>query len=414
MNHQHRLQQELDALWAATKRAGLTKRIGFSDASKPRLSTTEPDEMPDRVGFHRGDRVSVAVWPGRTLAHAAATLVHEVAHHLLPRAPEAPIHGPAFARLLAKLAEARWGIGIAFEGPGWRDMQAALVEKLSNRFAGYSEALRDDIERDRVVERCRKLLAMATHDRADPNEAARAAHHAQRLMEAHAIKEIVLGDSDAVEDPAAGVIGRRVHIHHTGIVPTWLVRLINTVCHVNRVAMCYRHGRYVGRATFTGYGQEADLGRVAQMVAWLLPEVDRLWAEESRRPDRPRGRAYATGFRVGVVRTISDRLWAARREEAEAAKERARKEDAAVAEALQRVQDEVGFDRTEQPYALAKVERGLERLQSRERAAYDYVNRVVKPRGGRRSSEADGTGYQRGREAGARARLQGGRHALTG
>ena len=100
---------------------------------------------------------------------------------------------------------------------------------------------RDDLER--VLERVRRLLALAEDPAASEHEATLAFERAQRLMHRHAIREWMLEEADG---RTARIVERRVVVDRGDPTNRYKVSLADIVARANR---CTRFTRSVPRAT---------------------------------------------------------------------------------------------------------------------------------------------------------------------
>lgn len=170
----------------------------------------------------------------------------------------------------------------------------------------------DDL--DRVLERVRRLLALAEDPAASENEATLAFERAQRLMHRHAIREWMLEESDG---RTARIVERRVLFDRGDPTNRYKVSLADIVARANRCRTFYsfrtaRNHRSVFRSV-TFCGVESDV-RMAEML-WTSMELRRAlgWRrslnEYSRETGyRPFPARWRNGYYVAFQERIEERL----------------------------------------------------------------------------------------------------------
>lgn len=189
----------------------------------------------------------------------------------------------------------------------------------------------------KVVDRIRKLLAVAAGSGASKNEVETAARLAQELMQEHKLSELDVGkevaaDGSAIVDLPAG---------KDGFMATWRFALVTAVA---RAFFCEALGLRVGRARKVRIiGRRDDAEVVLEVTAFLVKEIERLTDEfgqslndahlsierllEESTPSEQR-RAYRAGLAFGVASTLEEqaRKWRAASEKALAIYRRGREE----------------------------------------------------------------------------------------
>jgi hypothetical protein len=265
---------------------------------------------------------------------------------------------------------------------------------------------------ERIIEKLKKLLALATSD--NIHEAAAAAAKAQELIERYRIDRALLeGDEKetrAGDDPIATTV---LHRFNGSRVMTWILNLAISLGEQNAVAVYYSNAY---PATIEGAGTERDLATVAYMVQYLIREVERLLKDAVKLHRRehgfPPGRTWANSFRNGAVATIADRLARAKEETRrklleEAAKPVAEKyREAIEAHDMDRLLELDSKPKTEPSYALARVEAAIARVEEQAERVDDWVKQNLRLRTGTsRSWGVDRDGYAAGRKAGERVNL---------
>lgn len=169
---------------------------------------------------------------------------------------------------------------------------------------------------ERILERVRRLLAIAHDEAASPNEQMIALERAQRLIDRHAIEqwELERGDPGRREP----VTERRIPME-----PSPVNRLMNellaTVAHANRCRSSYewykaRNGRPVIESV-TLYGTRADIENAETI--WTGMETSRalMWRIHARRtPNAKENAAFRDGYYNGFAHEIARRYAALERD----------------------------------------------------------------------------------------------------
>lgn len=171
---------------------------------------------------------------------------------------------------------------------------------------------RDDLER--VLERVRRLLALAEDPAASENEATLAFERAQRLMHHHAIRKWMLEESDG---RTARIVERRVVFDRGDPTNRYKVSLADIVARANRCRTFYsfrtarNHRSVIRSVTFCGI--ESDV-RMTETL-WTSMELRRAlgWRrslnEHSRETGyRPSPARWRNGYYVAFQERIEERL----------------------------------------------------------------------------------------------------------
>jgi hypothetical protein len=247
---------------------------------------------------------------------------------------------------------------------------------------------------DKIVDRVRKLLELASSD--NPNEAENAAKQAQLLMTKHNISQAMLqvqaADEETEESPEEGVL----HRHSASTMPQWKINLGACMARVNQCEILIN-----GNALLI-VGRPADADTVRYLLSYVCEQVDTFTQRERRLLGAP-GRTYLNNFRLGMVERVNARLREAQKEA-----RATMKQEAAAG-------DDMGTGT-----ALVVVNKALARIDARAKAASDSISaRQELPKGhpdkigsGRSRGRAsfDAEGRQSGRRAGDKIDL-GGRSA---
>lgn len=170
------------------------------------------------------------------------------------------------------------------------------------------------MDTERVMERVRRLLAIANDPAASDNEQRIALEQAQRLMNKHAIEEWQLEeDHDNVE-----IIKRKIRLD-TNPCNLDMAKLANIVARGNRCRATYGcrragNGRDVVNAIWI-YGIRADVDKTESI--WTAMETSRavMWRERARTTPRAKANAaWRNGYYRGFQEEIAHRYEILQRE----------------------------------------------------------------------------------------------------
>lgn len=237
-----------------------------------------------------------------------------------------------------------------------------------------------------IIEKIRKLLAVAGDKGASLSEASTAAALAQKLMTRHAINEEMLADRSESFGEAAIDVG-------PGPMPTWKIVLASGIALVNGAKAAIESNRYHHSVHI--YGTPDAIEACSVIFAWLSSEIERLLLATKKTPVGLFGsRSFWTSFRMGCASTISQRLMEAQRAE----------EDAVRGEAAS---THAGST------ALARVETAIQSLHARTARIEKWLEETgPKMKTVSRKTRSCGLGYAAGRAAGANASLRPDRGSL--
>ena len=269
----------------------------------------------------------------------------------------------------------------------------------------------EDEDKSKIIDKVRKLLALAS-DNDSIEESAAAAAKAQALMEKHSILDAMVAGERQDADPTI----TSIIIWSGGKVPTWVLQLSMGLAEVNRCKVWYHAGRR--SKGYNGYikaaGTAESLEKMSVLLDWLISETNRLYVED--KPDvfdRSHGKRWANAFRLGASSTIVARLKeAAKQARLEMQQGGPSSEEYRIAletadiETLMRL-DAQRINRT--VYLPAQVQSAIIRLDNEVKIVHAWVAKNLKlnkgtPRNYQGSYEA---GYRSGRKAGERANLHG-------
>jgi len=163
--------------------------------------------------------------------------------------------------------------------------------------------------RDTVVDKIRKLLALASST--NVHEAAAAAARAQQLMMEH---KLAAHELDTVGEDEAATVGRMSMVEDSSVLHAWKGELIGSLA---RYGFCkaiqspVRGADGEKRIRLTIVGTSDDANTVVYLYGYLMNEIKRLCAAEAK----GRGVEFANAFKRGAVRAIALRLKELRKEQ---------------------------------------------------------------------------------------------------
>lgn len=176
------------------------------------------------------------------------------------------------------------------------------------------------MNRDQLLDRVRKLLALADQGRNNSvAEAASAAALAQRLLLEN---QLSVADVETINplgtaaDPIVEIEGDRAD---EGRLPLWLACLMHGIATANDcTTIRWRGGTGYNRITVIGPKSTVD--GIVYLYQYLAKEIERLRQARgtARGPlgvARPRGRSWHASFRIGAVNEVCARLKTARRDQ---------------------------------------------------------------------------------------------------
>jgi hypothetical protein len=188
----------------------------------------------------------------------------------------------------------------------------------------------------KIIDRIRKLLAVASNSGASPQEVETAAKLAHEMMLEHKLSELDVGeaattDGSAIVDLPAG---------KEGFMATWRFALVTNVA---RAFFCEAIGLRVGRSRKVRIiGRRDDAQVVLEVTAFLVKEIERLTEDYARLPEEiflietisegtsaaDRKKAYRAGLAFGVSSTLEEQAsrWRASSERALVAYRKSREE----------------------------------------------------------------------------------------
>lgn len=148
-------------------------------------------------------------------------------------------------------------------------------------------------ERERLLERVRKLFAMAQQSDASPHEAEIALRRCQSLMSKYGISEADLHTSEFGN--AEFTKGRTI--------PSHVKFLASAVARLHDVLFVRGDA---GFAEFRGFDVDAKVARMT--LEYLIDAVERALANRKRAGDFPAGRSSAYDYRLGFATQVSKRV----------------------------------------------------------------------------------------------------------
>jgi len=153
--------------------------------------------------------------------------------------------------------------------------------------------LQEGAERERLLDRVRKLSAMAQQSDASPHEAEIALRRCQSLMSKYGISEADLHTSEF--GSAEFTKGRTI--------PSHVKFLASAVARLHDVLFVRGDG---GFAEFRGFDVDAKVARLT--LEYLIDAVERALAGRKRAGDFPAGRSAAYDYRLGFATQVSKRV----------------------------------------------------------------------------------------------------------
>lgn len=239
-----------------------------------------------------------------------------------------------------------------------------------------------------IVDKIKNLLDLSRNNNS-PEEAALAATRAQELMFKYQIQESDIVSTDEERKPEALV--------EEGIDSKDKKRNVWKSCLAYAVAKGFGATMYHtdrnGTAHFQIFGLESSVQTVKYMYAYLLNEIERLCEENWKahgKEQRQSPRTWRNNFRLGAVNTIRERLQKQHQAQRVEVRER-------VAEAKREAKP--------QSAALALFQTNEERVE----AGYEELRKKHNLRTTRTRYRHNPNAYERGREAGSKVSLGGGR-----
>lgn len=154
--------------------------------------------------------------------------------------------------------------------------------------------------RDKILDRIKKLLALAGNNNS-PEEAALAAARAQALMLEHKVSEAQLSSVD--DDESASICEIDVQPDGRKTVSRWTVRLASAVARSLGCQVLFTAASRGRRGKINVIGPQDDVNAVRYLFDYLCGEINRMVRTYSGR-----GRGWANSYRHGAVTTIDNRL----------------------------------------------------------------------------------------------------------
>lgn len=171
----------------------------------------------------------------------------------------------------------------------------------------------EDADTDKILDRVRKLLALASSD--NVHEAALAAARAQELIEAHRLEALLAAEAaaEALDAEAPLEDGRADPLEVSKRLRTWRVVLATHLAELNG---CLAYTDRVGRKKrLLLVGRPADRALVRELYGWLCRRLE--WLSATHAPPGGADKRWHEAFRIGAADVIAHRLEASRRERQE-------------------------------------------------------------------------------------------------
>lgn len=165
---------------------------------------------------------------------------------------------------------------------------------------------------DSVMRRVQKLMAIAEHERSDPNEAAAAAGMAEKIMRKYQIEQsdvimasLKKGDDLGTEDVLATAKTNGTPVKK---VPLWAGWIAVGVSKLNDCGARICHNSK-GEAVVRFFGFTADVKIAGYMLTYLLETTNRLCNEFKKTPEYAMGgRSLVNSYRQGVAMGITSSI----------------------------------------------------------------------------------------------------------
>ena len=159
---------------------------------------------------------------------------------------------------------------------------------------------RTPVSRDKLLQRIRKLLALAGSPNA--HEAAAAAARAQALIDEHRLHEWLEAAQEQEDDPDPITDAREEPLERSGRLRIWKVLLAVAIADENGcVAYTLKRG---ADESIVLVGRARDRVVVAELWRWLVQRIEWLSATEGAGESRK----WHEAFRIGALDAVSKRL----------------------------------------------------------------------------------------------------------
>lgn len=166
------------------------------------------------------------------------------------------------------------------------------------------------MNRDKIIDRIQKLLALAANNNS-PEEAASAASKAQELMLRHNLDmaTVEVADEETIDTT---LVVERIRTASSKLA-TWKAMLWYGVCNGCGVAGYTTNGHRGMKAGFTAVGIRSSVDTATYMFRWLEKEINTMSLnalEYTKEPwwDRGDSRRWTNAYRVGAAETVARRL----------------------------------------------------------------------------------------------------------
>ncbi len=158
-----------------------------------------------------------------------------------------------------------------------------------------------DPERLRIIDKVKKLLALADGAGATPGESAAAAARAAAILEHYKLERAEL---DAPDDEAVGA--DHEIFSRSGAIPTWQRMLVFVIARATGTSSyILRRGRTFQRLMLIGRPSDVEVAKY--LFSYCKLEINRLTDEYADRCEII-GQKERNNFRVGAVMTIAEKL----------------------------------------------------------------------------------------------------------
>jgi hypothetical protein len=146
---------------------------------------------------------------------------------------------------------------------------------------------------EQIIEKVRKLLALARSD--NEHEAAAAAGAAERLLQEHRLSEV---DLECAAEPTERAQADTEPLEQLGhALATWKSHLAASLCRLHGCHCAVDWTTGAGNKRIRIYGRPSDTASVRYLYAWLTSTIESL----AHRHGRGKGRTWANSYRIGAA-----------------------------------------------------------------------------------------------------------------
>jgi len=240
----------------------------------------------------------------------------------------------------------------------------------------------------KILDRVKRLLAIANHPNSNPHEAESAAKRAQSLITKHGIEQAQLRAEQKKDEPIVQL--RMLRSNRVAKHKLWLV---GGIAAANNCEYYYSPGYSV-----TVYGHKSNVDLVKDLYEVLINSVE-YWA---KREAKGKGRRFVNGYKIGMSLRIGERL-----KEAKKQAEKDATDPTKIAE--QALANGESVNEALSSFSLEKVTKGLVLYKNQRNLVQTWGKLNLKLRSAPSNSRADSAGLASGRRRGNSVGLGGNR-----